>query len=72
MEQSIALLRESVVDVSLKLSLVTARVNEVIQHISAMQMATNADNAAIEAIFPECRKKPYCVRSSVFSVRARI
>ena len=26
-------------------------------------MATNADAAAMDAIFPLCRKKPYCLRS---------
>ena len=26
-------------------------------------MATDADNAAIDAIFPLCRKRPYCLRS---------
>jgi hypothetical protein len=35
----------------------------VIQPISARLMASNADNAAIDAIFPLCRKKPYCLRS---------
>jgi archaellum component FlaC len=50
-------------EVSEKLTAVTARLDEVIQPISARQMATNADNAAINAIFPLCRKKPYCLRS---------
>ena len=50
-------------DVSAKLLTITARLDEVIQPISAGQMATNADNAAIDAIFPQCRKKPYCLRS---------
>jgi len=63
MEKEIASLRKSVEDVSSKLEKVTARLDEVIQPISARQMATNADDAAIEAIFPQCRKKPYCLRS---------
>jgi hypothetical protein len=70
MEQEIELLKKSVEDVnkqyqevSVKLSRVTARLDEVVQPISARQMATNADNAAIDAIFPQCRKKPYCLRS---------
>lgn len=50
-------------EVSEKLTAVTARLDKAIQPISARQMATNADNAAIEAIFPQCRKRPYCVRS---------
>ena len=58
MKKEIASLRKSVEDV-------TARLNETIQPISARQIATNADNAAIEAIFPLCRKKPYCLRSYI-------
>lgn len=50
-------------DVSVELSLVTARLDEAIQPISIRQMATNANNAAIEAIFPKRRQKPHCVRS---------
>ena len=34
-----------------------------IQPISARQMATDADNAATDVIFPQCRKKPYCLRT---------
>jgi hypothetical protein len=50
-------------EVSEKLTAITVRLDAVIQPISARQMATNAENAAIDAIFPLCRKKPYCLRS---------
>jgi hypothetical protein len=30
-------------------------------------MATDADNAAIDVTFPQCRKKPYCLRTYSFS-----
>ena len=45
------------------MSAVTHRLDAVIQPISACQIATNADNAAIDAIFPMCRNKPYYLRS---------
>lgn len=59
----VASLKKSLEDVSLQLSHVTARLDEVIQPISARRIATDADAAAIAAIFPQCRKKPYCLRS---------
>eukprot|EP01041_Mallomonas_annulata_P004541 gene4541-9011_t len=50
-------------EVFANLSAVTGRLNEVIQPSSAWQMATNAENAVMNAIFPSCRKKPYCLTS---------
>jgi hypothetical protein len=45
------------------ITVLTDRLDAVIQPISARQIATDADNAAIDKIFPQCRKKPYCVRT---------
>lgn len=63
LEKDIIKLTKLYHEVSEKLTAVTARLDAVIQPISARQMAANADNAAIDAIFPLCRKKPYCLRS---------
>ena len=50
-------------EVSEKLTAITVLLDTVTQPIFARQMVINADNAAIEAVFPLCRKKPYCLRS---------
>jgi hypothetical protein len=46
-----------------ELTAVKVRLDAVIRPISGRQLATNADYAAMDAIFPQCRKKPYCLRS---------
>ena len=63
LEKEIIKLTKQYHEVSEKLTVVTARLDAVIQPISARQMAINADNSAIDAIFPLCRKRPYCLRS---------
>lgn len=63
MKKSVEDVNKQYKEVSAKLLTVTDRLDEVIQPISARQMATNADIAALDAIFPQCRKKPYCLRS---------
>jgi hypothetical protein len=50
--------------VSNELTAVNVRLDAMIQPIFGGQMATNADYAAMDAIFPQCRKKPYCLRSN--------
>ncbi|RYG94473.1 hypothetical protein EON65_57445 [archaeon] len=70
MKQSMEDVKEQYVEVSAELMAlngkfqeVKARLDSVIQPISARQLAMNADKAAISAIFPECRRKPYYLRS---------
>ena len=63
LQKEIIGLKEQYHEVSEKLTAITVLLDAVIQPISARQMAINADNAAIDAIFPLCRKKPYCLRS---------
>lgn len=67
MKQEIALLSLNfsleLSNVKSELADVTERLDEVTQPISARQIASNADNAAINAIFPEWRNKPYNLRS---------
>lgn len=70
MKQQVQSLTESLEDVtkqahevSQQLSHVEARLDGVVRPICVRQMAISADNAAIDAIFPQCRKMSYYVRS---------
>lgn len=39
------------------------KLDQVIQPLSARQIAADADTAAMDLVFPNCRKKPFCLRS---------